>query len=198
MRKRSAKRASKSRTAQLEQKLDGLITILKTRPDGIDVLSFLKSDGNDSLVESAVPLGHNGPSCGATVSECNSGASDISSSAHSIHASAAEISLDDAERHLHYFRTYMLRYFPFVYLPSTMTARQLYQQRPFFWRCIMAASSKSTAKQVALCESIRRFISESMIMEHNRDLDLLLGLLVFLGWCVDLLQLIPEKNRNIV
>ena len=95
---------------------------------------------------------------------------------------APDIVPEEAEQCLDTFKTLMLKFFPFLHIPQSMTARQLYGVRPFLWYCIMAISCKSTAKQVALSETVRRSIAQGIVMDHNRNIDLLLGLLVFIGW----------------
>lgn len=87
----------------------------------------------------------------------------------------------EAEETLQRFRS-QLKYFPFVHLPPTTTAADLQQSRPFLWICILAVSTRSSAKQAALSRKVQRIIADRLVVQHERNLDLLLGLLAILGW----------------
>jgi hypothetical protein len=47
----------------------------------------------------------------------------------------------------------------------------------------LAVSAKSSARQVALGIKIRRIIAEKLLVEHERSLETLVGLLCYIGWC---------------
>jgi hypothetical protein len=88
----------------------------------------------------------------------------------------------EAEEYLINFQTNNSKYFPFVYIPSTTTAQQLRQERPFLWLCIMTVGSKSTSQQQVLGTKIRKTVAQEMIVQSEKSIDLLLGLLIFTGW----------------
>lgn len=92
------------------------------------------------------------------------------------------ISSLEAEECLNHFRTFKLQYFPFVHIPFEKRAAQLQKERPFLWLCIMAISSKSTARQYELGLKIREKVAQEMIVQADHSIDLLLGLLTFIGW----------------
>ncbi|KIW35297.1 uncharacterized protein PV07_02000 [Cladophialophora immunda] len=93
-----------------------------------------------------------------------------------------EPSQAEAEEFLASFRTYKSRCFPFVHIPSTTTASHLKQERPFLWLCIMSIASKSTSQQRLLGSRIRHLIAQEVVVQLNRNMDLLLGILAFIGW----------------
>jgi hypothetical protein len=95
---------------------------------------------------------------------------------------ALEPSPYEAEEYLKIFRTQKLKYFPFVYIPSTTSAQHLLQERPFLWLCIMTMSSNSISQQLALSNKIRHILGRKMLLEYEKNLDLLLGLLAYIGW----------------
>ena len=97
---------------------------------------------------------------------------------------AAEPSPLEAEEYLTLFHTYKSMYFPFVFIPSTTTAQQLRQERPFLWLCIMMVASKSTSQQQVLGSRVRDFIAREMILKSGQNIDLLLGLLASIAWHV--------------
>ena len=95
-----------------------------------------------------------------------------------------EPSPDEAEEYLNIFRTSMTKYFPFILVSESTTAHDLRRERPFLWLCIMSISAKSTVQQVALGKEVRITIGREMLVEGKNNLDLLLGILVFIAWCV--------------
>lgn len=94
----------------------------------------------------------------------------------------ADMSSHESEKCLDDFRVFKLQYFPFVHIPIDMTSVQLQKERPFLWLCIMSISTKSTARQKALGYQVRQSVAQIMLLESEKSIDLLLGLLTFLGW----------------
>jgi hypothetical protein len=94
----------------------------------------------------------------------------------------ADTSSYESEKCLDDFRVFKLQYFPFFHIPIDMTAVKLQKERPFLWLCIMSISTKSTARQKALGYKIRQTVARIMLLESEKSIDLLLGLLTFLGW----------------
>ncbi|RYP22129.1 hypothetical protein DL765_001888 [Monosporascus sp. GIB2] len=87
-----------------------------------------------------------------------------------------------AEESLRIFRENHLRFFPFVYIPPETTAKDLQRERPFLWLNIRTLTCKSSAQQHALGNRIREIVGRKVLAESERTMDLLLGLLGFLGW----------------
>jgi hypothetical protein len=197
VRKKLGKRASSSRTAQLEERLDDLVTLLKSKElipgagddkpptaigntiqptlDDLAEASASASRSNDPLSASAQQNAHL-PTPTDTSLYSTTGTSPAPTA-----TVVDEISPTDAEEHLNYFRKKAM-YFPFIYIPPTMTAAEFRAERPLTWLAIMLASSKSTPQQVAIGHKIRRIAAEKLLIEHDRSIDLLNMLLAFLGW----------------
>lgn len=102
--------------------------------------------------------------------------------------SGVEPSSDEAEECLNIFRTHMMTYFPFIIIPGSSTAHELRHDRPFLWTCIMSISSKSSLQQVALGKEVRITMGREILVEGKNNLDLLLGILTFIAWYVDLVS----------
>lgn len=94
----------------------------------------------------------------------------------------AQVSPAEAEEALVDFRSNYVRWFPFVYIPSSMTAEQLRNERPFLWLNIVLITSHSPGQYQRMGDIVRRELAEAMVMDSEKSLDLLLGMLVFLGW----------------
>ena len=98
------------------------------------------------------------------------------------HILGSRLSPEEAEEYLINFQTYRAKYLPFIYIPSSTTARQLQQERPFLWLCLMAAGSKSTTQKQVLGREIRQTVAQEIVVQSERNIDLLLGLLTFISW----------------
>lgn len=64
------------------------------------------------------------------------------------------------------------------------SAEELQRKRPFLWLNIRALTCKSSVQQAALGQRIREIIGQQVLGQSDRTMDLLLGLLGFLGWYV--------------
>jgi hypothetical protein len=95
---------------------------------------------------------------------------------------ADEETLASEEVSLHTFRTQRLQFLPLIHIPATTTTRDLKRQSPFLWRCITAVESKHTARQAALCVRIRELAGNRLLVDCDKSLDILQGMLVYLAW----------------
>lgn len=91
-------------------------------------------------------------------------------------------SAHEAEQNLDTFRKCMLVFLPFVHIPQAMTARQLQQQYPFFWYSIMATACKNADRQLLMSDVIKKYIAQKMVIENEKSMDLLWGLMTFMSW----------------
>jgi hypothetical protein len=89
-----------------------------------------------------------------------------------------------AEQLLTYFRNHLLKYFPFLHLPPEADAHQISRDRPFLWLCLVAAASQSTQTKLALGDRIKQEVVRRIFLDNEPtiNIDLLLGLLIFLAW----------------
>ncbi|KZM20537.1 sequence-specific DNA binding RNA polymerase II transcription factor [Ascochyta rabiei] len=79
------------------------------------------------------------------------------------------------------YRT-MADYFPFVTLPKDCTCRDLFQQRPILmFAVLVVASYDSVLLQLTLSREFRK-VATVKVMNGEKSLDLLQGLLVFIAW----------------
>ena len=76
----------------------------------------------------------------------------------------------------------MLTLFPFVYLDPDMTAKKLREWNAFLWFNIMAVTARTSGQQSTMSDHIKRFVAQKMVVHNEKNLDLLLGLLVFINW----------------
>lgn len=95
------------------------------------------------------------------------------------------------------FRDEMSPCFPFILLPPSLNADQLRQERPFLFSCIMAVSCHDTALQVQLGKHVIKQFAERMTVNCERSLDLLFGILIYAGWCNHHFFNIPQLTNLI-
>jgi hypothetical protein len=88
----------------------------------------------------------------------------------------------ELEMTLETYRTKMAPFFPLVIIDKNVTARELIEERPFLSLVIRAICPKSTARQAELGLEVRRVLGREMLIEGAKNIDLLLGLLVFSAW----------------
>ena len=193
------------RTAKLEEKLDGLMSMLKTgaQSGAIAADSETTAAMYDFAQETEAGLGDGNVSLVGTLPTRPGSASMISDSSVTSPSLASGPSLSDvssvnspasvtqeylglspavADECLNTFTTYMSKCFPFIYLSPGVTAQQLRQERPFLWLCIMAVSSKSASQQQMLGDQIRHRLAQELLLKSTKSVDILQGLLTFVGW----------------
>ncbi|KAK1714396.1 hypothetical protein BDP67DRAFT_618253 [Colletotrichum lupini] len=206
IRKRPKKPPS-SRTAQLEEKLDGLVTLLRQsgRPNlsadlGVDIHLSGGSVSSSSTTAAAAAAaeaarrqssemgdvhGAGGEGGGGFDSAQHFGKGDRRDRGASLPTptqTASPKNPDEAEALFEAFRGQNLKYFPFLNFKATMTAEELRGERPFLWICIMTVASRVSSQQLALGQRVRQIVSHKLLVENERSIDYLLGLLVILGW----------------
>lgn len=89
---------------------------------------------------------------------------------------------NEAQERLDLFRRDYPQFGPVVYIPPSVTAKELHQTRPLLWISIMACTTRSTKESHVIGDKVRHIVSERVVRQYERSLDLLQGLLVFLCW----------------
>lgn len=204
VRRRNPRKPAVSKTTRLEEKLDDLVSLIKAgaHPSTVNASPYSNASPDNSTYyvateKIASTLTRNEPERGIFSNSSNNYIHNIQaltpvsddytgSSYHILPSGSSDTSGEpspvEAEQNLLHFQTYKSKYFPFMSLPSTTTAKQLRQDRPFLWLCIMAVGSKSTSQQQALGSRIRQTIAQELVVQSERSIDHLLGLLTFIGW----------------
>ncbi|VUC35047.1 unnamed protein product [Clonostachys rosea] len=91
--------------------------------------------------------------------------------------------LESDEALLAIYRGQLSPRFPFVIVPASSTPRQLQVERPFLFKVIrMVASVRDLSSTRGQSHAVLRHVSEAMMLRSERSLDLLQGILVFLGF----------------
>lgn len=81
------------------------------------------------------------------------------------------------------FQTEMIQHFPFVVVPPQATAATFRKEKAFLFRtCIAASCYADIALQRQLVEELMKYLGERLLLKAEKSLDLLQGLLIFIGW----------------
>ena len=163
------------RVDQLEEKLDGLVSLLQPPQQPLE-----NSGGNGIRIQSPFqPLGQQfSDQARSNPSLSISPGQDVQDTAN-----VTEIVYPDAL--LCNYRNNMAPQFPFVIIPNRVSAAELAQTKPFLYKTVlMAASYENQTGQNEMTEEIFQYLSAHMIMANEKSLDLLQGLLVLMGWSV--------------
>ncbi|KAK2059580.1 hypothetical protein LY76DRAFT_511846 [Colletotrichum caudatum] len=227
VRRRSRKPRS-SRTAQLEEKLDGLVTMLRQSalPDlpaglAVDAAAAAAAALHPVPATAAIPplttatgtptseLGdvRNGFGSAASADDSRTRRTQFPTPTTTTQTDTSPEgtgydeygdgdrlpSPAEAEAMFETFRDHNLKTLPIMYFGDTVTARALRVERPFLWLCIMTVASRVTGQQLALGRRVRQVMSQKVLVENERSMDYLLGLLVLLGWATHQLENKPFK-----
>jgi hypothetical protein len=98
------------------------------------------------------------------------------------HQNPPDLTAAEAEAGLATFAAHMFKFFPFVYVPPNTTASELGAQRPFLVLCMAAIACKQAERQRELFGMMRETMARRLVIAVEPSIDLLLGLLTFLGW----------------
>lgn len=206
-RARTLKKLSTDKTSQLEEKLDGLVTLLKSAATqstpGILNTAFI----NSSLegLQSALPETSSIPTATSSVYGGQQSHSAIGEGLpNSIYTPAPSISSkstpysnhslepivrpdfdpgpEEAELRLNIFRNQYTKNFPFIVLSPSLTVHELRQQRPILWKSIMTVTSPHSTEQNLLSNEMRAIIGKEAFAQGTRNMDFLLAVLVYCSW----------------
>ncbi|KAF5026301.1 hypothetical protein F66182_1623 [Fusarium sp. NRRL 66182] len=205
-RKRVTKKSSSSRTAQLEEKLEDLVTILRAaqpsnghlqHSNAAEANSLLSSHSTDhitSRLDSLATAAASSFSSSETQHRSYAMPHDCGSrnavdshthtpaSSHSEDTSALpEPTPQEAEGYLDKFREW-LKHFPCVVLPQDTTAESLRKEKPFLWLCLMNITSMSVDQQMKMKDRVRQEVATRIIVNHERSMDVLQGLICYISW----------------
>lgn len=88
----------------------------------------------------------------------------------------------DDKKVLEIFRTQMSPLFPFLIIPSSVTAEDMRREKPFLFLNISMVVCQSSSRQQELSTAVQKYVADHIIMRGEQSLDLLQGLLVNAAW----------------
>jgi hypothetical protein len=93
--------------------------------------------------------------------------------------------LDNSDILLSNFHDRLAPKVPFVVIPTHVTAEDLYKENPIVYMAIMlAASYNDQVTQQELEKFMLKYLTQKIILEGKKSLELLQGLLICICWFV--------------
>lgn len=187
------------RVAEMEEKLDGLMALLTSRQAGKEA-----SPSESSSAPSQPPSAITPPETelqafphpiSSSVSSVSFSRSDDFRSQQSLPVftfpnfdqyndiiSKGIVSTNQAEKSIRYFQS-RASHFPFILVPEKMSLDAFRRERPFFLLSILSFAAHHNEKlQLRLELELRESLSKRVIVNCEKSLDLLQGVLVYLAW----------------
>lgn len=90
----------------------------------------------------------------------------------------------EGESLIEIFTTRMVNLFPFVVVPSYVTAEQLRRERPFLFLSLSMVACQNASRQREIATTVKEYVAEHIVLRNERSLDLLQGLIVSLAWFI--------------
>ncbi|KAI2866845.1 hypothetical protein CBS147343_163 [Aspergillus niger] len=180
MRKRRVvAKASAKDVQKLEEKLDGLYSILQGQTGLLNgpmqpaQEPLIPAPHTDETVSLPIPLTQDlsGTTC-----------SPAAPSLEQPRATSYEPNDDDAELYLARFRSDFIGHLPFLDIPVSQSAHQMRQESPLLWLAIMTVASTRTTQQKAMSRQMRETFGREAFVEGSRSIDFLLSVLVYATW----------------
>ncbi|KAK2594267.1 hypothetical protein QQS21_008046 [Conoideocrella luteorostrata] len=181
-----------SRTAQIEERLNGLVNLLQATgelPNNHSSLTAL----SDAAAREHSAVAQDTPSASSTTSYqpySNSWTIPETYNSNAIPACIcrpepgnAPPPPDSDDVLLELFRTQMQPVFPFVVIPPSVNASQLQASRPFLMSAIrMVTSFRSLRSMSAQMYRLMSHIADHVLLRSTRSLELLQGILLMISW----------------
>lgn len=210
VRRRASRRPALSRTAQLEEKLDSLVNLIRAngvagtarlsstqellvRQGGDDVSnarpsSQLVAPVEDGPAHPEQPHHQQGrqqcrvpPTPSASTPEPHP-TSPAGLDNHRFDGYDVSISDEEAEEALRNFREQKLCHLPIIMVRPEETAAEFRATKPFLWLSILAVTDRCTSRQVAHGVKFREELARKLFVEQERSPEMLYAVLVYLGW----------------
>ena len=177
---RPSRNATKSNVENLEHKLDGLVSLIKSTHDHTlrDVnlgQNFPTSTRGSSISTQRGPTSPPGFAAAQTGLPGNP-------QQPSLELDTAVPDFVEANILLNFFRDEIIPKFPFIALPPDISAEKLYATKPFLYISILAVTVHDSAQQITLGKRVMGMLAKKMFVSGERSLDLLLGILTYAGW----------------
>jgi hypothetical protein len=206
---------SKSHVEKLEEKLDGLVTLIRSahetgQPTSLPLATAsAASAANTSQISSnvstkippqpvlqeQVPVWEDIPqhdhktqpsipsSASPYAAEAGEGSSNAKSSAgNQYEIDDFDLGPEDPDVLMTIFRDEMSPNFPFITMTEFTRADDLRRDRPSLYTAIMAVTTRDTLRGKALGQAFLKQLAERMVVNGERNMDLLLACLVYAAW----------------
>lgn len=173
---------SMEKATQLEEKLDRLMSMLRSVSDGSPANSVL-NDALDQVSETRSSSGQRlQPPHDTPMSSTSASAETNWTDWGSTSSAFDKLPMETLETSFNIFRQHFLPFCPFIYFSPDTTARDLQQSKPFLLRCIAAVTTWRMQDRITQEKTIIHILAQEAVVNSTSSLDLLLGILTFVNW----------------
>ncbi|KAF4998285.1 hypothetical protein FGRMN_3334 [Fusarium graminum] len=180
------KRGKSTRVAQLEKKIDGIVSLLANQRKGISPLTPESPQETQPQVQVQV---HSNPH-NETVSipplvpiGLNTTAIPPQLATNLELFPGFRVSQQQAAEGINVYRRDYVPNFPFVPVPEHITSHELYSESSLlFWTILAVVSPLEEKVQLGFKLWFRRYLAEHVIVQQEKTLDILQSILIYLGW----------------
>ncbi|KAL4982878.1 hypothetical protein BDW68DRAFT_194892 [Aspergillus falconensis] len=164
------RRSVAAKTAQLERRLDELTSLVQAA----------QGDGRSNLTATSA----NTASSDSGFSSSSHPGLSQASPQHLVYSPQDPSTATDAsdEEILDDFRSNRLPYLPFMYIPHACPAAEIKAEYPFLWRALVTLHCKDMVRRAALREELKATAARALMVDCQRSMDLLFGIIVYLAW----------------
>ncbi len=93
------------------------------------------------------------------------------------------LSWEQAEIALNEYKINYMPNFPFVVIEPEVTAQELFHEKPFLFRVVLLVATRMPLeKKRGMKRNVTAYLGQHLLVNEERSLDLLQGLLVFIAW----------------
>ena len=93
------------------------------------------------------------------------------------------LSWEQAEIALNEYKISYMPNFPFVVIEPEVTAQELFHEKPFLFRVVLLVATRMPLeKKRGMKRNVTAYLGQHLLVNEERSLDLLQGLLVFIAW----------------
>lgn len=93
------------------------------------------------------------------------------------------VSHQQAEERLELYRRDYVPHFPFVPVPDSMTSQEIYiESSLLFWTILAVVSPLDDKVQMEFKAWFRRYLAEHLVVRQEKSVDILQAMLIYLGW----------------
>ncbi|EEU42974.1 uncharacterized protein NECHADRAFT_83628 [Fusarium vanettenii 77-13-4] len=176
------KRGKSTRVAQLEKKIDGIVSLLAAQK-GLSPLTPESPQDVPSQQQTipediqAVPLAQDRLPPPPIIGRPDEDYADLEL------FPGFRITHDEAAKRLEVYRRDYVPEFPFVPMLDSLASHEFYSESRFlFWTILAAVSPLKEKVQMEFKAWFRKYLAEHVVMGQERSLDILQGILVYLAW----------------
>ena len=190
----------------MEQKLDGLVTLLTSKQTSSQIIPLDHASGvliprSPSSLDSNASTGERSSAATQSINldgettalETLNGSIGLADLLPPVTAASLPVTRrgpsqlepdeQEAKNLLLEFKTNLAEQFPFVVLPLDSTTQSLRRERPLLWKAIMVASSHDNShRQMTLGANLMEDLIMRLLFRAEKSLDLLQSLLSLIAW----------------